>query len=447
MFSRKQPPAPRDDAAPRFDGWRLVKSGLVIQALHSGFVFNAFSLFSARLRDEFGWSNALLGGAFALNRLESGLLGPLQGWMTDKWGPKVVLRIGAVVMAVGLLLFSQLQNVAQFYGFYLLVAMGSSLAGFLSITVAIVNWFERKRSRALAFSQVGFAIGGALAFGVGLVMDMFGWRWTAAMSAVIVLVVIFPLSSYFVQRPSLVGQHVDGITPEERAALPDPPNLRPENRPTAVHFTASEAMRTRAFWFISFGHGSALLVVGAAMAHLAPYLEETGFGNVYIAVIVGILPVMMGVGQLTGGYLGDRYNKRLLVSIAMLGHGLGLFALAMADSGLLVWVFVVVHGLSWGVRGPLQQAMRADYFGATDFGKIMGFSSLVVMTGMVVGPIMAGYMRDWTGSFTLGFVILAVAAASGSLWFWFATPPAPPERPSAAVVDGIVPAPATGGGA
>ena len=55
---------------------------------------------------------------------------------------------------------------------------------------------------------------------------------------------------------------------------------------------------------------------------------------------------------------------------------------------------VVVNGLAWGVRGPLQQAIRADYFGATDFGKIMGFSSLIIMMGMVIGPFLAGWMAE-----------------------------------------------------
>ena len=137
---------------------------------------------------------------------------------------------------------------------------------------------------------------------------------------------------------------------------------------------------------------------------------------------------MMGVGQIVGGLLGDHYDKRKLVTLAMLGHGLGLLLLALANGPVLVWLFVLFHGAAWGVRGPIQSSMRADYFGATDFGKIMGYSSLIVMFGMVVGPILAGVMADATGSFTLGFLILAAAAASGSLWFFFATPPPAPIR-------------------
>ena len=186
-------------------------------------------------------------------------------------------------------------------------------------------------------------------------------------------------------------------------------------------------MRTKAFWFISLGHASALLVVGASMAHLALFLqEETTLGPLHTSVVIGVLPAMMGVGQLIGGYFGDLYDKRVLVTIAMLGHGSGLLVLAVARSAALIWLFVLLHGLAWGVRGPLQQAMRADYFGATDFGKIMGFSALIIMMGMMIGPITAGIIADMTGSFRLGFAILGVAAGLGGFWFWFAKPPSPP---------------------
>jgi MFS family permease len=102
--------------------------------------------------------------------------------------------------------------------------------------------------------------------------------------------------------------------------------------------------------------------------------------------------------------------------------------LALATNWVLVWLFVLIHGFAWGIRGPIQSAIRADYFGATSFGKIMGFSSMVVMMGMVIGPVVAGVLRDRTGDYRLGFTILAAVAALGSVWFFLATPPAPPRR-------------------
>ena len=413
--------------APPFNGWRIVRGGFAIQALHSGLVFNAFALIAVELRAEFGWSAGAIGVAFALNRAESGLLGPLQGWMTDIWGTRRVLRIGAVIMAVGLVAFATLDSLLEFYAFYLVVALGSSLAGFLGITVTIVNWFERKRARALALAQMGFAVGGAFTFLVGLALQRFGWRTTSILSAALTLAVILPLSRHFEKRPEDVDQFIDGIDPnmvDDDSDATTPISQR-------VHFTAGAALRTRAFWFLSLGHASALLVVGASMAHLGLYLQEDrGFSTVHTAIVVGMLPAMMGVGQLFGGVLGDRFDKRRMMTGAMLGHGLGMLLLALATSWVLVWLFVLIHGLAWGVRGPLQSALRADYFGATSFGRIMGFSSMIVMLGMMAGPVVAGVLRDRTGDYRLGFIILALVAGLGSGWFFFASQPPPPPSSS-----------------
>ncbi|MFN0089678.1 MAG: MFS transporter [Acidimicrobiales bacterium] len=419
LLQRGKPPT-----GTRFDGGKIVWSGAAIQALHSGVVFNVFNLLAVELHDEFGWSYSVLGLAFTLNRAESGMLGPLQGWMTDKWGPRTNLRLGAVVMAIGLLLFATVDSVLEFYGAYLLVSLGSSLAGHLPITVAIVHWYRRQRSKALAYGQMGFAVGGILAFLYGVVLNAIGWRATSVWAAALTLVVILPLSRYFHHRPSDVGQFVDGVDPAAADEAPPIPASQAK-----VDFTPTEAMRTRAFWFISLGHASALLVVGAAMAHLASFLkDEQGLSSLHTAVVVGVLPLMMGAGQLLGGVVGERMNKRHLVTIAMLGHGVGLLVLAVAANPAMVWLFVLLHGLAWGIRGPIQSSMRADYFGAADFGKIMGFSSLIIMLGMMIAPVFAGVLKDATGSFTLPFLILSAFAGAGSLWFFFATPPSAPVR-------------------
>ena len=97
----------------------------------------------------------------------------------------------------------------------------------------------------------------------------------------------------------------------------------------------------------------------------------------------------------------------------------------------MIGLFVLLHGLAWGARGPLMQALRADYFGASSFGFIMGLSSLIVMLGTVLGPIIAGVLADATGSYRSGFVVLAILAALGMLFFVRATPPRPPDRGSA----------------
>ncbi|MEL6981974.1 MAG: MFS transporter [Actinomycetota bacterium] len=405
-----------------FPGWKLVGAGAAIQALQSGLLTQAFGNYAVLLQRQFGWNKTSFSLAFSLMRAESGLLGPAQGWALERYGTKRIMQLGVILLGAGMVGLSQIQELWHFFLALGVAAVGASLSGFLSITAATVQWFERNRAKALSLSGTGFAIGGIVTPGVVWVLRTLGWRWTAALSGLVIVVIAYPLSALFGSTPQDRGEHVDGIDPDEL-----PPDRARAEGVSDVHFTARDAVRTRAFWMISLGHGTALLVVGAVIAHLALYLTtEQGFTLQEASFVGGAMPLMQFVGQLAGGVLGDRMNKRILASGAMIGHMVGLLLLTYATSNWMIWLFVPLHGLAWGIRGPLMQALRADYFGSTSFAQIMGISSLIVMMGMMGGPLVAGILADQTGSYQLGFTVLAIMAGLGMMFFILASPPRPP---------------------
>ncbi len=418
-----------------FYGWWIVTAGAGIQIMFAGLLMQAFGTYAAVLREEFGWSRALVSGAFSLARAESGFLGPLQGWMLDRFGPPAIMRVGLVIFGVGFMLFSQLNSPLTFYATFFVIAVGSSLGGPMAITVSIVNWFERRRSTALGISQVGFAIGGLLVPLTVLAIEGWGWRETAFGSGVAIIAIGIPLSFVIRHRPEPYGYTVDGrpLEPTPAGEGEGGANVEPVRDPD--DFTAREAMRTRAFWMVSLGHGSALLVVSAVMVHLVLQLTERhGYSLGQAALVVSLLTAMQMVGQVGGASLGDRFEKRGIIVTCMAMHMVGLLLLAFASSVWMVVAFAVLHGLAWGTRGPLMMAIRADYFGRTSYGTIMGFSSMIVMVGMMGGPLLAGFLADRTGNYEVGFTVLALAAGAGSIFFILAKRPELPVRPRAASV-------------
>ena len=411
------PPA---ETRPAFSGWRMVRIASAVQFIQSGLLINVFSDYADVLRDRFGFDRTEISIAFAMTRAESGLLGPLQGWMVDRVGPRKVMVSGALLFGAGWLAFSQISNLATFYSSYILISIGASLCGFLTLTTVLVHWFRARRATALSLSQAGFALGGLMVPAVAWYLGRYGFSNAAVITGFIGIVTLVPLSLMIVHRPSDVGQEVDG-------GVKGP--TRHRVHVTEVDFTAKEALRTKAFWYISLGHGSALLVVAAVLAHRAIYLtDDRGWTNVQAGLVGGGLVIMQFVGQLLGGFLGDRIDKRYIAAAAMFGHTAGLLMFAHASRAWMVWAFVPLHGVAWGARGPLMQALRADYFGPTSFGTIMGFSSLVVMFGMMGGGLIAGAMADAFGSYTPGFTLLALVSSLGAVFFLALKPPAPPQR-------------------
>ena len=414
----------RKHSARIFYGWWIVLAGFFIQALNGGLLFHAFSAYILPLQGEFGWSRAQLSGAFSMARAESGILGPLQGWLIDRYGPRAMMCLGIALFSLGFVLFSRMDSLATFYLSFALLALGSSLGGFMPIGTTITNWFVRQRTTALGISMTGMGAGGLLIPLVVLSLSTYGWRDTALISGILILVVGMPVSLLMRHRPEPYGFRPDGAPPEEQRTPGKERHPPEKQRPGPGGLTARQALRTPAFWLISITHSAALLVVGGVMLHQIPHMVEgMGLSEEMAASNVALLLGITIAGQLGGGYIGDRMDKRKGIFACMWMHALALIIFAYATSALGAVLFAVLHGMAWGVRGPMINAMRADYFGRAFYATISGFASLIVMIGMTVGPLFAGFMHDLSGDYQVAFLVLAFLAVLGSGAILLARPP------------------------
>jgi sugar phosphate permease len=345
------------------------------------------------------------------------------------------MRVGVLLFGAGFILFSQTHSLTSFYVSYLLIALGTSMGGYFPYTVVIVNWFDRRRARALSVMQTGGAVGGLLVVLVAFALETYGWRSTAFVSGILVIVTGLPLVQVARKRPEEMGLQVDGLQVEANPGVMTP--SRTEVASSSRDFTLREAMGTPAFWLIALGHGSALLVVSAVNVHLIVHLnEDLGYSLSLASLMVTVITGAQMGGTLLGGVIGDRFDKRLISVACMAGHAVGLLLVAVAVNLVMVFAFAVLHGVAWGLRGPMMAAIRADYFGRSSYGAILGMSSLVTMFGSIIGPLVAGVLADRTGSYELGFTILAVLSGMGSVFFLLAKRPSLPHEPAAELAAG-----------
>ena len=392
-----------------FYGWWIVVAGFFIQVLNGGLLFHAFGAYVLPLQAEFHWTSGQLSGAFSMARAESGFLGPVQGWAIDRFGPRATMRIGMVLFSAGFIFLSRIDSLLTFYLAFGLMALGSSLGGFMPLATTLTNWFARKRAMSLGIMMTGMSVGGLAVPLVVWSLSEFGWRDTAFVSGIIIFVVGLPLTQLVRHSPEQHGLLPDGAKRIYRDG-------KAQAAPKITGLTAKQAMKTQAFWMISIGHALALLVVSAALLHQIPHMVEgMGLSLGSAAIVVAVLSAVVIAGQLSGAYIGDRINKKIGIAGCLLAHSLGFAIFAVSTSMIGALAFAVLHGAAWGVRSPLINSIRADYFGRASFATIMGFTSLITMMGMMAGPLFAGLMRDATGSFEIPFLILAGLAGLGSL--------------------------------
>jgi len=404
----------------------MVAAGSGLQCLQAGLMNQSFGAYLAVLQAERGWSKTALSGAAALQQAEAAILGPVLGWIIDRFGPQGMIRAGVVVFGLGLIALSFTESLAAFYAAFVVIALGSSLCGFFPLNVALINWFERWRARALSSLSLGLALGGMLVPAVAWSLQSFGWRATALASGVIAIVAGLPLAMMIRRRPEDHGETVDGMAQPKASTTVTPAVLEADPR---RDFTVHEALRTSAFWLLSLGHGFALLVVHAVTVHAITHMNQgLGYSVAQASLVFTLLTVSQIGGVAVGWVIGERYDKRMIAAACMLMHMAGLLLLTYAVALPMVLAFALLHGIAWGLRGPFMQAIRADYFGRSAIGMILGLSVMIIVIGQVGGPLIAGILADATGNYRAGFTLLALLAGLGSIFFVLARRPEPPRR-------------------
>jgi MFS family permease len=400
-----------------FYGWRIVVAGGALQFLQSLLLNQAFGAYLAVLVAERGWSKTALSGAAALKSTEAAILGPILGWMIDRFGAQGMIRAGIVTFGIGFVLLSWIDTLAGFYGAFVVIALGASMCSNQPVSVAIIQWFERNRARALSAVQFGSALGGMFVVAVAWSIQSFGWRATALGSGILSILIGWPLARMIRSRPEDHGETIDGIAP---AAAASTDTAAPARRA----FTAREAVRTRAFWFISIGHAFSLFVVSAINVHAITHIKETlDYSIAQASLVLTVVTIGQFFGVMAGWVIGEKFQKRFVAAVCMLMHMAGLLMITYATGPIVLTIAALLHGSAWGLRGPFMSAMRADYFGRRSIGMILGLSAMILVFGQIGGPLVAGAFADATGNYRIGFTLLALLAGVGSLFFYWAKPP------------------------
>lgn len=417
-----------------FYGWKLVGVATALLTLMALVVFQGLGTLMVGLERQFGWSRFAMSGAFALGRAEGALLGPIEGFIIDRFGARRMILIGYVTIGVGYVLMSQVNSIWQFYLAFLVVTLGSGLGGWLAIISMVNNWFIRKRSLAIAAAMSGVHFGGFLVPVFALGIESQGFRMTTFGIGVFLLVIIVPISKLIRNRPEEYGLRPDGLSASSESTQSKLSETDASQDDVEAEFTAMEALRTPVFWILSISQVTSSVSITTLALHLAPKLVDIGMSLTAAGTIALTYTAIALPTQFVSGYAGTRMSKPLLIAFFYVLQAIAMALIAVATTIPMVIIFAVLFGIGFGGRMPLTTAIRGDYFGRKAFATIMGMSQFTSNLAMMGAPLFAGYWFDSRGSYFVPFISFAGLSLVGAVLMLFVRKPTLVTLPRAEAV-------------
>jgi MFS family permease len=383
----------------------LVVLGCLICQLGLGYGY-AVSPLAPDILAEFGWTRALYSSAQGPQTLLIAFTSPLVGFLAGRYGARLVLAAGAVVLAAGYGLMAGMESWWHFALAWAVVGLGVAGLGDIAVGAVVAKWVQRSRGLALGIVYTGSNIGGAIATrGVAALAAAHSWRFGVAAMAVSAIAVLLPSALFAVRDRA--DDVVLADAEDERAIDGE------------LDLDTRAALRTRSFWIIATGLTGFWIYLYAMLQHFPLALVDAGLTR-EAATAHWSNTVLMGMfSKIAFGWIADRVPARtsLLFDYALLALS-SLLLLGVSGGGAAtIWGVVLIFGFSYAARDVVTPMIIAYCFGSRNLAQIYGMLMLTIVIGPVGGAF-AGWIHDQTGSYQIAFsTIAALNAATLALLF------------------------------
>jgi len=355
----------------------------------------AYGLFFKVLETEFGWSRTLLSSCTSAAFLAMGLFAIFGGRLADRYGPSRVLAVTGALYGLGYVLLSQLTEPWQLLVLYgVFVGIGLSTHDVVTLST-IARWFEKRRGMMTGVVKVGTAIGQVVVPPLAAFLILsFGWRTALVVLGVSAAIILVAAAS-LVKRPVLTE------TQKAQAAS------------DGVSF--ADARRTRPFWTlcaIQFLFFPSLVTIPL---HIVVHGMDLGMAATRAALLLSTMGACSVAGRLFVGSCVDWIGGRRAFIVCLVPLTASLVGFLQIETQSALFAAVALYGFAHGGLFTVVAPTIAEYFGTRAHGSLFGIVVFFGTIGGAVGPIVAGWIFDMTGSYAIAFGTLATLAGLGLL--------------------------------
>jgi MFS family permease len=430
---RRGAPSPKPKTHPETRTAWLMLGGAFAAFTISAALMHAYPVYLVAFIEAFGWSRAETSIAYSVSQLVGGVSAPLVGVLVDRLGPRRLLLIGSVLLAISLVASSAVTALWQIVLLYgIVMTFGANCLGLVAFVPLLSRIFVRRRGMAISIVQSANGIArGISAPAVQLSISLIGWRTTYLVQAGVMAAVVLPLAAVFRYAEVNRGE-------QDRFRRAEPPPAAAASAaeaapaaPAHAGWSLGEAIRTPHFWLLFSVYMFTGLGSFFVSLHQLAFAVDIGFDKLYAAQVLGMGALLAVPGIVVTGTLSDCLGREvsaiLAYGVSILGVVCALF-ITSPDQHLLLWLHACFFGLTWGARGPAITAKTADLFPGPRLGTILGVITIGSGLGAAIGSWGAGWVHDLTGSYRIAFLLSIASYVCGTAAFWALRRP-PVRRP------------------
>ncbi len=343
---------------------------------------------------EFGWSRTQVTSGNALSKLVVGpAFGFIAGWIVDRFGPRRMMIFGILVAGLALVGLGSISTLPWFYFFYLFNALGYVCGGPLPSQVLISQRFAASRGKAMGLAYLGIGFGGAaVPWITSFLYTRLGWQGSLRVLGVIMIVVALPFA--------LAVKETHGTERDD---------------PAAGTAEVKSAFKTLSLWLLIIGSMCSIAAVSGAQHNLKLLLSlDRQYAQNASARIVSLVLAFSIVGRILMGWLADRIAKKYVMLLIYLLVAAGIPFLFLSTNPVVLSLAAAVFGIGLGGDFMIIPLMTAEIFGIKILGRLMGVILTAGGVAEALSPMLVGHLRDASGSYQSGCVVLVALALLGA---------------------------------
>jgi MFS family permease len=394
-------------------GWVIVGAGALMGCVAIGALFS-LAVFLQPMSEATGWSHTGISSAMTLDFLTMGVAAFGWGMLTDRFGPRIVVLAGAILLGLGLVLASRATSLLEFQIIYGVVVGIAAGAVFAPMIATVTGWFEQHRSLAVSLVSAGMGVAPmTISPFASWLIQAYDWRTAQLVIGILAWALLIP-AALLVRRPPPASAGAPGMPAEGGEGV-----------------TVAQALRSPQFIVLATTFFFCCAAHSGPIFHTVSYALTCGLSAMTAVTIYSVEGLAGLGGRIVFGLLGDRFGARRVVVLGLMVQALGAGSYYFTRQIGEFYAVAVLFGMAYGGVMPLYAVIAREYFPMRIMGTVFGAAAMVSSLGMALGPAVGGWIFDTFNGY--GFLYIAsfgmgLAAVAMALVF----PPLPARQRTAA---------------